>query len=237
MSPDFETLPLAEQQRELQQALERGEPLEMLLEQCVDLPDPTPLAWLSGRPGLMQENAGLFARKLVHWPETSLLKMLKSTIAPRQVLEQALAEVPLERLAVLAILDRQLKQHYPDAYEAYLEEIERQCQQEDPPQRALALVPSRAIPGLNRLRERRTELAHQAIEQLASVPKAVSLSHAEELLSRRVYTQPGHFMFELLQNAEDARASIFRVSFYPDRIEIWHDGLPFDLRDLVGVTS
>lgn len=237
MSPDFETLPLAEQQRELQQALERGEPLEKLLEQCADLPDPTPLAWLSGRPGLMQENAGLFARKLVHWPETSLLKMLKSTIAPRQVLEQALAEVPLERLAVLAILDRQLKQHYPDAYEAYLEEIERQCQQEDPPQRALALVPSRAIPGLNRLRERRTELAHQAIEQLASVPKAVSLSHAEELLSRRVYTQPGHFMFELLQNAEDARASTFRVRFESDRIEVWHNGLPFDLRDLVGVTS
>ncbi len=237
MSPDFETLPLAEQQKALQQALDRGEPLAKLLAQCADLPDPTPLAWLSSRPGLMQANTELFARELIHWPETSLLKVLKSTVAPREVLHEALQRVPLERLAVLAILDRQLKQHYPEAYEAYLEEIERQCRQEDPPERALALVPSRAIPKLAHLEPRRTELAHQAIEQLASVPKAVSLSHAEELLSRRVYTQPGHFLFELLQNAEDARASTFRVRFESDRIEVWHDGLPFDLRDLVGVTS
>lgn len=205
-----------------------------LLDAAAALPDPTPLAWLCARPGVLGPE---LAERLVNWPETSLLRVLKSVEAPEALLVRALELVSLERLAVLALLDRQLKQSYPVAYEEYLAAIERECLTEEPSDRALALAPSRLLPELGRWRERRQRLAREAIEQLAGVPKAVSLSHAEELLSRRVYTQPGHFLFELLQNAEDARARTFRVGFHADRIEVWHDGLPFDLRDLVGVTS
>ncbi len=210
-------------------------PTSELLERVRDLPDPTPLAWLCARPGVMETEG--FAEEMVRWPETSLLKVLKTCDPPATVLRRALELVPLERLAVMAILDRQLKQSDPAAYDDYLAALERDCLGPDPSDRALALAPARILGQLDAWRARRQELACAALEQLANVPKAVSLSHAEELLSRRVYTQPGHFLFELLQNAEDARARTFRVSFHPDRIEVWHDGLPFDLRDLVGVTS
>ncbi|MFB6372481.1 MAG: sacsin N-terminal ATP-binding-like domain-containing protein, partial [Bradymonadaceae bacterium] len=77
----------------------------------------------------------------------------------------------------------------------------------------------------------------RAIEVLGDVPKGVSQSNAEELLSSRVYTDPGHFLVELLQNAEDAGATEWRVDVRPDRIVVWHDGEPFDFRDVVGITS
>lgn len=216
----------------MERALRQGTPIPELLEAVADLPDPTPLAWLCAQPGVIEH-----ARGLVEWPETSLLKVLKTVEVPERVLVEALESVPLERLAVMAILDRQLKQSYPQSYDAYLARIEAECLGENPSDRALALAPARLVPRLARWQARRQGLAHQAIDRLANVPKAVSLSHAEELLSRRVYTRPGHFLFELLQNAEDTGATTFRATFRPDRIELWHDGLPFDLRDLVGVTS
>ena len=70
-------------------------------------------------------------------------------------------------------------------------------------------------------------------------PKAVSQANAEELLSKRVYTDPGHFLVELLQNAEDAgRGAVFGFSF-DAATGSWCGTTvkPFDTRDVVGVTS
>ena len=52
-----------------------------------------------------------------------------------------------------------------------------------------------------------------------------------ELLSTR-YTNRTHFVFELLQNAEDAQASQIQFTLFDDRLEITHDGLPFDESDV-----
>ncbi|MDY0000313.1 MAG: hypothetical protein RBU30_03365 [Polyangia bacterium] len=85
--------------------------------------------------------------------------------------------------------------------------------------------------------ERRQRFASAVLEILESQPKSLSQANAEELLSRRVYTEPGHFLSELLQNAEDASATRFAVSFLEDEVQVWHDGLDFDAKDVVGVLS
>lgn len=228
---------MADQQLELERGLDSGLPVADLLRVCAQLSDPTLLAWLCARSGFLAEHGTLLAEQLIDWPETSLLKVLKALSGRPElepVLRRALPRVSLQRLAVLAVLERTLKHLDADSYESYLQELEAGL----PDERSLALLPARAAHRLDPgLQERRAELALQALEQLSGAPKAISLSHAEELLSQRVYTQPGHFLFELLQNAEDARARTFEVRLEPDRVTIWHDGLPFDVRDVVGVTS
>ena len=51
----------------------------------------------------------------------------------------------------------------------------------------------------------------------------------------RLYTDRTHFIFELLQNAEDAGAAKILFELFEDRLEVKHDGRPFDERDVRGV--
>ena len=51
----------------------------------------------------------------------------------------------------------------------------------------------------------------------------------------RLYTDRTHFVFELLQNAEDARATRIFFSLFDDRLEVMHDGRLFNERDVRGV--
>ncbi len=51
----------------------------------------------------------------------------------------------------------------------------------------------------------------------------------------RLYTDRTHFVFELLQNAEDAGASRILFSLFDDRLEVTHDGRPFNELDVRGV--
>ncbi|EZP83097.1 ATPase [Novosphingobium resinovorum] len=51
------------------------------------------------------------------------------------------------------------------------------------------------------------------------------------------YADPSHFIFELLQNAEDAEATWVRFQLEPDRIIFEHDGRPFDRLDIEGITG
>ena len=51
------------------------------------------------------------------------------------------------------------------------------------------------------------------------------------------YADPSHFIFELLQNAEDAGASWVRFTLESDRIVFEHDGRPFDRDDIEGITG
>ena len=49
------------------------------------------------------------------------------------------------------------------------------------------------------------------------------------------YSNRTHFIYELLQNAEDAGATYVRFYLYTDRLEMRHNGRPFNERDIVGV--
>lgn len=48
----------------------------------------------------------------------------------------------------------------------------------------------------------------------------------------QLYTDKSHFIYELLQNAEDAEAKTIRFVQYPDRLEVLHDGKPFTKNNL-----
>lgn len=51
------------------------------------------------------------------------------------------------------------------------------------------------------------------------------------------YADPSHFVFELLQNAEDAGATWVRFHLAADKIEFEHNGRPFDRGDIEGITG
>jgi hypothetical protein len=69
----------------------------------------------------------------------------------------------------------------------------------------------------------------------------ISRQDLEEKLKRAVsllvglYTERAHFILELLQNAEDARATRVRFDLQADRLEVWHDGRLFNEDDVRGV--
>ena len=51
----------------------------------------------------------------------------------------------------------------------------------------------------------------------------------------QLYTDKSHFVYELLQNAEDAEATSIKFIQYPDRLEVFHDGRPFTSANLQGL--
>lgn len=51
----------------------------------------------------------------------------------------------------------------------------------------------------------------------------------------QLYTDKSHFVYELLQNAEDAGATEIRFVQYPDRLEVMHDGKSFTTENLQGL--
>jgi len=51
----------------------------------------------------------------------------------------------------------------------------------------------------------------------------------------RLYTDRTHFIFELLQNAEDAKATRIRFVLAENRLEVMHDGRLFDEMDVRGI--
>src|SRR5712691_4829549 len=60
-----------------------------------------------------------------------------------------------------------------------------------------------------------------------------------ELLGQ-LYSDRTHFIFELIQNAEDAGATELTFELFDDRLELRHDGRPFspaDVRGICGVTA
>jgi hypothetical protein len=51
----------------------------------------------------------------------------------------------------------------------------------------------------------------------------------------QLYSERTHFIFELIQNAEDAGASELAFELFGDRLEVRHDGRPFTEADVRGV--
>ena len=51
------------------------------------------------------------------------------------------------------------------------------------------------------------------------------------------YNDPSHFIFEILQNADDENANEVKFELGREGIDIFHNGRDFDLRDVEGVTG
>ena len=64
--------------------------------------------------------------------------------------------------------------------------------------------------------------------------KEAILDKALKLLGK-MYSDRTHFVFELLQNAEDAGASRVLFQLFEDKLEVFHDGRLFDEKDVRGI--
>ena len=51
------------------------------------------------------------------------------------------------------------------------------------------------------------------------------------------YSESNHFVYELLQNAEDEQADRVVIEYYDDKLVFYHNGTPFDENDVRGVSS
>lgn len=180
-----------------------------------------------------------------------VLRVLPESRSAAQAVCRAMSSMPVERLAALCLLDRWLKRAARDLREDL---CERAAQALDAAIAApggldalddatIAVIDARRLQERARggsqgpLSDRLSRYASRVLRALEIAPKSLSQAGAEELLSKRIYVDRGHFLFELLQNAEDAAARRFRVVFRPGEIEVRHDGRPFDARDVVGVLS
>ena len=52
-----------------------------------------------------------------------------------------------------------------------------------------------------------------------------------------LYNDPSHFIYELLQKAEDEGAKEISFKLYQDKLGVYHNGKDFDLEDIDGVTG
>ncbi len=57
------------------------------------------------------------------------------------------------------------------------------------------------------------------------------------ILGEMLYSKKTHFIYELLQNAEDEGASFVNISFDSKSITFKHDGVPFEVEDFDAITT
>ncbi|MFH2009584.1 MAG: transglutaminase domain-containing protein [bacterium] len=201
---------------------------------------------------------------LLELPDTGVQRLLRGLdrvdIPARQHqvvidgVSQALQALPLRRLAAVCLMDRWLKNADTATQKRLCDEAFDACRKslqdkdlEALEERVLLRVPGAQLASLDEVARsvgladawltRRQRFADRVLELLEAMPKSLSQANAEELLSRRVYTHPGHFLVELLQNAEDAGARQWHVTIDDRQVCVWHDGVPFDAKDVVGVLS
>ncbi|MDD4401835.1 MAG: hypothetical protein PHI24_08125 [Desulfitobacteriaceae bacterium] len=56
-------------------------------------------------------------------------------------------------------------------------------------------------------------------------------------LNIQLYTDNAHFIYELLQNAEDVEATVIRFHQMDDCLEVYHNGIPFSLDNLISLCN
>lgn len=61
--------------------------------------------------------------------------------------------------------------------------------------------------------------------------------HSHRILATDLYSEENHFIFELLQNAEDEGAKTVWIEVSDRELRFQHDGRPFDLADIEAITT
>ena len=77
---------------------------------------------------------------------------------------------------------------------------------------------------------------HTKRQKLAAVLKDEEYSGIREIVEE-LYPDKAHFIYELLQNAEDQGATAAYFHLEPDRLIFEHNGRPFDRNDVLGITN
>lgn len=245
----FATLPFDEQLALVARAAREPGAAEALLREAGALPDSEPLARLVdalAEAGRVDEALrATLAEVLERLPDPALQQLLEEPgAAATPLLEgiafDALRTWPITRPSALAFLVRWLRRRDPAAHARLMEEAEAATDGPPTEGRWLLFVSGARLAALKEdpgWGPRVVETVRLAVDALARAPKSISQANAETLLARRVYADPGHFLFELLQNADDAGATEWSARVEADRAVIANDGAPFSFLDLVGVLS
>lgn len=61
--------------------------------------------------------------------------------------------------------------------------------------------------------------------------------HSHSIIGEQLYSKQSHFIFELLQNAEDEIASRVKISFDSEKLIFEHNGRLFNIEDIEAITS
>ena len=86
-------------------------------------------------------------------------------------------------------------------------------------------------PDLDKLRELTEEQ-----EKFSKLPGARNYHRALEILVR-IHSDPTHFIYELIQNADDAEAKKIHFEIKDEEIRVSHDGKPFTIEDIESITG
>ncbi len=248
----FDKLPFEQQLAHIEALVaDEGDP-RPLLEEASRAPDAEPFARLLdalARARRLTDELDPSIHELVAaLPDASLQHVLERDSEPAvaalltRVVDAGLRHWPVTRLAALAFAARWLRRRDPARFAAVLARAEEALEgsPDTDSARWLLFASGERLAGLQddpRWAEPVRDAVASAIEVLARAPKSISQANAERLLADRVYADPGHFFFELLQNADDAGARRWSVTIEPARIVVRHDGAPFSFLDLVGVLS
>ena len=76
------------------------------------------------------------------------------------------------------------------------------------------------------------ELINKREAARSTIEEMFDLDFLAELRGR-----PAHFVYELLQNAEDAGAKKVYFKLTEKGLDMHHNGIPFDIEDIKGITS
>ena len=92
------------------------------------------------------------------------------------------------------------------------------------------------VPMSNLSKDKVLEIQDRLLRE-AKTATGVSLKRVLDKIVRLLYIEPGQFILEFLQNAEDAlmeakKTGYFKVELYKDKVIISNNGKPFDDRDL-----
>ncbi len=79
------------------------------------------------------------------------------------------------------------------------------------------------------------KLADMRTDHYKSAKKNHDYSHS--IIGEQLYGKQSHFIFELLQNAEDEEATKVKISFDNEKLVFEHNGRPFDITDIEAITS
>lgn len=164
----------------------------------------------------------------------------KTKDALRALVIDALSTWPIARISAIALLSRWLRRRFLGDYEEFQQTAAEHLRDGSHDARWLLFASGSRLQELAQDSTWRPLVADalaQALQALANAPKSISQANAESLLARRVYADPGHFFFELLQNADDAGASSWDASISDEGVTVAHDGKPFSFHDVVGLLS
>ncbi|MEM7609376.1 MAG: hypothetical protein AAF411_28865, partial [Myxococcota bacterium] len=242
MSGRFSEMTFPQQVELLEASAERGEDPSELLRACAALPDPEPLArYLRAlqRQGALEGSGAALAVVFDGLSDVSIRAVFETLDAPEtlaHLAEGALERWPVAKATALAYLLRWLRRRAPARHAAFEAHVAARLEAGDA--RALLFCSGDVLATSEHVPEAaRQGLIADVMDAIAGAPKSLSQSNAERLLAQDVYADDHHFLFELLQNADDAGARHWSIEAGDGEVSVRHDGRPFSLLDVVGITS